>query len=815
MHRDGITSVILSLEEMFKDKKSFIYVNAIPEYESLSEEELSFIETNKNVFFLASRSRIILVHWICECMRKIFEKYDYSDLDLYNETYEQLRNSFKTKAFNRADLLKLFNCNKNSILSYDDFMKFESQYIDEYNKLVDEDNQLSHITHIYVVKKESEINLKQELENIMKNKKQKEVLVYRSEFKTLDQIGEILQVTRERARQIEIKPKSFIERWLENRGDMIFKQFSKNGLVPSKNMIKYFGEENWKIIRYVLISNDKTNKNPRIKLHYIEAIDSIIHDPKNQFNELILEFVQQDINNIDEISKKMIEKSYEFATTEVVEKCALQLGMNVYNNNVHSNKLSIGKSILDAANTKYKDGVNISNKKELEQFAQYLNKHYTLDVKIGRALTTRIQDILIMADKTTYISPDRLVIDEKLDKIIVDFINNMSEDRITYQTLFDKLINEIQKYSNIDNYHFLHGYIKKNEERLNVVALRYYVCKNEVENITSSEYFVRLKNLLVSEKQDLSDEYILEKLEGWQPTYLRYAMIYYPEIVQWTKNTYLDLTIINADKYKKQLEELIKKLTNNKLKYTNEYLLYDEVCKEMPEFIKDNRITESGQIFHILQYYIPDGYHYSRPHIVAGMSGNNSFTTNTLINKIIKNSKVIYKNDLIRELKQYYGSKNSSLSLAIQETLNSFIRIDSNKYYKKSKFELTKEDITLINSYIKKHIEENGMILPNTMDYSNFPELPFKWNDWVLSEIINIYKLNYTLLTKRNNPAVFTAIIVEKDSSFKDKEEAVKYLIDNKFGEKFDKEEVCKYLKTLGIYPSITICSKIVDTLYT
>jgi hypothetical protein len=114
MHRDGITSVILSLEEMFKDKKSFIYVNAIPEYESLSEEELSFIETNKNVFFLASRSRIILVHWICECMRKIFEKYDYSDLDLYNETYEQLRNSFKTKAFNRADLLKLFNCNKNS-----------------------------------------------------------------------------------------------------------------------------------------------------------------------------------------------------------------------------------------------------------------------------------------------------------------------------------------------------------------------------------------------------------------------------------------------------------------------------------------------------------------------------------------------------------------------------------------------------------------------------------------------------------------------------------------------------------------------------
>lgn len=797
MKNESIINIINALEQKYNS--SFIPISDI----TSSPTEIEYILSNKKIFFSASKSRIILTHWLCEKIREIYQKVQYSPLDMSNEVYEELRKSFNTKAFNKIEYLKLFGCEKKHILEYENFEKIETDLITEYNNIVPNDMKLSTINHVFVINKEKEINLKNELKEFLKKDKQEKVLYWRASGMTLDAIGEKLQITRERARQIEIKPKALIERWMDNRGNEIINQLNGNILVDPKEAEKFFGNTYWQILKYTA----SNHKNKFSNWYYIKELDTICYS-SNLYDDIqeCLKTAAKNKNTLSQTVELIQEKGYDFMSTAILEKFCSNSEFYIYNNIVYNRKLNIGKSILIAAETDYKNGINIGNKEELKQFAEYLNKNFGLHVKPNRALTARIQDVLVMSDSTLYKSNKYITNNNELDESIKKYMSSISDDRTTYQQLFDNMPKDLMKKAGITNYSGLHGYVKKHEEMLDIISLRYYVCKKDTEELLSKGFFFKLSTWLKEQNKPVETKEILKEFDGWTTMYPKYAMLYYPEIVQWSKDTFINLDIIKfSEKDIKTTDSILTDCLNNSLKYTNIYIVYKKMKNVIPKFFESNKIKDESQLYHILKYYFRNDnkYVFTKPHILSSELGLTEFTTEDLLNLIIGTGDSVTKSEITDGINKYYGGKNSSLALALQKVIKDFIRIEPNKYYRKSKIKLSKKDIAKIELFVEQNLIDNKYLVPEKItDFSSLPKTSFKWNSWALCEIINMYSNKYKVLIKRNNIMQNTMVIVTIDSGFNTKEQLLDYILHNKYTGNHSEEEVSKFVKDLGIYSS-------------
>jgi hypothetical protein len=235
-----LAKIISIFENHYSQNKTYMLLHQTSTSNEFTYEEINMIFNNPSIFFAASKSRVVLVHWICKYVREVFEKYEFSDIEIPTETYEIIRNHFNTKAFNRNDFCKLFNCEKKSLLSYDEFLELEQFYIDEYNKNVSKENKLSSITHISIKKTPVKPNLSKEFLDFIKDEKTKKILLLRKSGKTLDEVGTEMKLTRERVRQIESKPKMLIARWMNANIKELEESLCQNKIIDDKKASKLF-----------------------------------------------------------------------------------------------------------------------------------------------------------------------------------------------------------------------------------------------------------------------------------------------------------------------------------------------------------------------------------------------------------------------------------------------------------------------------------------------------------------------------------------------------------------------------------------------
>ena len=247
-----LAKIISVFENHYSQNKSYLLLHQTSNSDEFTYEEINMIFNNPNIFFAASKSRIVLVHWICKYVREVFEKYEFSDIEIPTETYEIIRNKFGTKAFNRNDFCKLFKCEKKSLLSYDDFIELEQFYIDEYNKIVSDENKLSSITHISIKKIPQKPNLSKEFSDLIEEPKTKKILMLRKSGKTLDEVGLEMKLTRERVRQIECRPKMLVARWMNANIKELEELLCDNKIINDKKAIKLFTNDGYDILKYVL-----------------------------------------------------------------------------------------------------------------------------------------------------------------------------------------------------------------------------------------------------------------------------------------------------------------------------------------------------------------------------------------------------------------------------------------------------------------------------------------------------------------------------------------------------------------------------------
>lgn len=677
-----IEQIIVKFENQYQ--KTHVYVPLQSYSLNFSDEEKEIIVKKNDLFFMASKSRILLIVWLCKVIRDAFELYNYSDLEMPIETYEIMRNTFRTKAFNRSSFLEIFECTNTNFLTYPKFVELEQKYIRAYNEYAPAENKLSLMTHIGVKTIEEKIAYNRELKNILYKPRNKEVILERANGKTLEEIGESLGITRERTRQIEFKPRNDIERWLVSRDSDIYSDIGRsNGLMNQEKAAAVLGEDEWAIVKYVIARNSDTDKLP---WKFFEPLGIVYHTVSPTLPDLLDKTRQKmESKRSSSIVKSFTETiqshGYGFWDEKMTNEYFKACNYNIIDKTLQYGKITIGKAILFVSKKYYPEGIKITDTEALKDFVGYIDKEFGIKLKHKRALTTRIQDILVMRGKAEYVSDDKINVDEKLLPIIEEYVNNLPSNQVSYEVVYNALYEDISKYSNIDNFYFLHGVMKYYSEKgkLDVNCNRYYVGKSTHSQFTSKEFFQPLYEFLRNTPKAFTVEELSEKFPEWNPLYFRYSMNYFPSIVQWEKGKYLCMEAFKFNsKDIAKLKQFVDECTDNKYGYTSSYKVYNTVKENDPELLKKLHITNETNAFYVIQHLV-DGKFYRKPHILRDTSVEH-FSTSDLVRLELKGKKKINKKELTKKLVDLYGEKNSSLILAIQKELGSYRKINSNEY---------------------------------------------------------------------------------------------------------------------------------------
>ena len=801
---EKIRELIGKFEEEYEESKSYVQIQS--NKKAFTEDEKNIIDNHPEIFFQASKSRILLVVWLCKILRNTFELYGYSDLDMPNEAYEILRNTFKTKAFNRTGFLFLFD--EKTVLPYKDFVDSEMKYIKEYNKYAPPSKKLSLMPHIRIKPESEELTYNKELSAILTPTRNTDIIYMRAKGDTLDNIGTRLGITRERARQLELKPKTGIERWIASREEDLLKHYTKNGMLNQKKLESEFGERNWLIIKYVISAN---SKNDKLSWKYYPILDILyysknqrLEDIFNKTNEQLSERIVDDF--VSEFTKEIYNAGFPFWTEELTQKAIKKNKLNIYDKKLQKGKITIGKGIKFVSKEYFPEGIKVTDKKQLKIFADKMNETFNLNVEAGRALLTRIQDSLVMCDKGTYISNKDIVFPEHVLNKITNYINTMEEEKITYESLFNIFKNELESSTNIRNHYYLHGVLKffARKKKANIICYRYYVGKNKTEKTKSKEFFRVFYNYLKQQKEPQQINNLLKQFPSWTEMYFRYSMIYFPSICQWDKDSYFCIESIKLEKEDiDYIDNIINKSMDNKINYTNSYVIYNIIFKENSDLLKKLNVKNEGQLFHIIQFLFNDKYYCRRPHILKECNKLH-FSSQDLVKLVIGKQEVVNKKELTKELTRIYGNKNSSVNLAIQNELESYMKISKYEYIKKSKIKLTDEELENISKIIKREMIKGEVLLPISIkDFSEFPSIKYNWNQWVLCGIIEKYDMDFKIIGNPNVPSQTPmAIILKSNSKLNNKSDVFNWLLKNDYNGDMNLSEIFKYAKQIKIFHS-------------
>ena len=564
------------------------------------------------------------------------------------------------------------------------------------------------------------------------------IIKLRADGQTLDNIGSLYSITRERVRQIESIPKKAISDWFMSRSDELIGEISNKDTIDEEKAICIFGKDRWKIIKYVLKVSSKNNDFPlkysdKMKTFYIG--NTTMSDVLGQ--ELLKLQTVNDIQCIEEITSALNKAGFQFWNNEKTKIALEENGYSVQceKNIVFKNTITIADGILYlTSQDEYKDGLDIKDSEHVNVLLEKLNTYFNIKASPGKSFLTRIQEVLMLTGRGNYMNACFLEIGDTLIKEIDTYIKNMDELRIPYESLFKILNSDILKYSNIDNKYFLHGAIKelcKNKKLEYCRPARYYLFKKKAKKATSKDFFSQFNDFILEKGKPVSTQEAKAAFPDWPNSYFGYAMSYFDNLVKWDSNHYFNVGLISlSSKDVDYIENALNVCSQNKYNYTNAYIVLNYIKQDNPNMLKTMLISNYAQLFNAIKNIAENaGYACNRPHFSKDGSVSD---VKDLIRKMIGNSKEVNKSDIVKELYESFGLKAGSVNAAIIAVLEDmdFVKTNYNTYEKRDQLNIKSQERVEIIRKAKNILKADGYIDKGNL--IGFEDM----NIWMLIEVV-------------------------------------------------------------------------------
>lgn len=380
----------------------------------------------------------------------------------------------------------------------------------------------------------------------------------------------------------------------------------------------------------------------------------------------------------------------------------------------------------------------------------------------NRAITARVTPRLILCDRGKYCLPDYIDCTTELLNDIVVFINNSTEQSLYYYDLFNEFSGCLLMESNIDNYHFLHGvlrYMYPDEFQYERDA----VIKQGGQKIPLE---IRISELICQAGGPVTKTDIQRDIPYAYDARLFNAVSREPGLIQWGHNVFNHIDNVKcSEEDKEQLRQIITRITGAKQGYCNERELMATVQRECPEFMQKNGIQEVLSLYNVVACIFASEFRFSRPHIASTSFPDIELTNINVARYFLGDVDAFTYSHLVKLAKQYWWS-DSTITSVLVPLEREYVRLNEEEYVKKSLINISEETVSSMDAVVASNMGTGSYVaLFAAFNFDNYPDIGYRWNEFVLHSIIEGYSKKYKIIEPRMRDRRYKrGIIIDRDS---------------------------------------------------
>lgn len=580
---------------------------------------------------------------------------------------------------------------------------------------------------------------------LYKNERARTIIQARAAGQTLEQLGNLFGLTRERVRQIEKKVKHTFAR-LHSRIRIVSKIAAERDgdtiLTPTE-IARYCNNDSEELL-YLLQSYEGTNYTYDRQLNVFILGDDSLHDRVDAYLETLPKVI-----TAEQFEKYAAEaEDEEDIPQEMFEKAFLESYRHtgaVY----HRSRLSLAAICQDIMSRYYPSGMHIYDPVELSQFRKYVADEYG-DVPISKndqALSSIIGRVCILCGRGRYRSKKDQYMPKKLENEIYAYIKGGDYPVYFVGTIFhayeDKLV-----AVGIDNRYYLQGVLHEMFADKFIFSRDYISTDPSVTSLYSSVVdFIKKSTYPVSKAQ------IQAAFPGITDIVITLS-VSDPEILNFFGEYLHASRIFITDAERKYLRSVIETiLSDGAAHHVKDF--YEVIKSEKPEVFKRNSAMYPFSAYSILEYLFRNDFQFLRPYVAN--NGVEIGRPGERLHELIYSSESIGIVE-IREFMKENRFQIQSMIEHVNACNDKYLLIDRDTLTRIDKIGITAEASEEIDRMIAQSIVKTTPIVQLDI-WSSLPPLNVPWTEWLLYSVLNKWGQRVTVGTSSNHMKVAVPLV--------------------------------------------------------
>lgn len=567
-----------------------------------------------------------------------------------------------------------------------------------------------------------------------RNERAIEVFALRSKGETLEAVGSLYGVTRERIRQIENKVhRTFWNVYEKQKYDLIMLVYAlRNGdnVLHFDELKDTVGDE-FATVLWACIKHNQEHAH----YYYSKTLDAIVvktDDAENMSEAALLSTIGDLLTTLPDV---MLASEKESALAELAEKNSIPKEVlngvfdSIYQqteNFLHKGRLTVVFMCEYVLKNRFQAGFKIADDFEAERFRQYMVELFGTRAKsiTTRAIDADVSGLGVLCDRGKYIHPDYLVVDPSVIDAINNYIEESPRSLIQYGELFDALKDKFEG-TQITNRFLLQGALKKYGCRFSTG--RDFVRKTKsVTFVDELESFVSDRGIV--HKSEIFAEFTSLGEAGLGQVVSRSANVFNIDNGYYIHAEQFDIQPEDYEMLRGYLSEACKDIP------VNIRSVHDAVAEQFPEFMYRNDFEDRNKLFAALNYMFREEFSFSRPYIAK--LGVSDISNRSVILQHIEDYDSIEIEELI-DICDENGIHYVAPAYLCQMLAPDFIRVNRTTLMRRELTGITDEVIEQANSIILDLLEVNGYIVGSKVnDFLWYPQIDVDWNEFLLENLI-------------------------------------------------------------------------------
>lgn len=556
---------------------------------------------------------------------------------------------------------------------------------------------------------------------------------------TLESVGEICNVTRERIRQVEQKAIRILLDPKRNRYRSALVAQLKL-LSPHKSFITIKELNDLGLNANVAIFLDKITGDIIYERAYKACFFSRDSKDKLEFclEELPSEFTKTDLKEYSNLISEQINGA--FTTEEICDLICNRY--KIYGEYIAKSRLTL-KVVLSFLMQKYfPNGMDIYKDENIDFLRQKAIEEFDGFelAENNRAVRARLQDFgALVARGVWKYDTNQILIHEELRDSIIEYIEEYNSPVLPIQAILDKFIGQLSEIE-IHNKYSLHGQLKKilpTDYSIN----RDYILKSDGGSIYDVvEAFVKQAVLPVTKRD------ILDNFPGITDVVIQ-------QIAAATKIINMNGYYVHLDNLNITDEEIdsLKSLVDNELKdgrIHHANMVFAAIKGKLSGLFVRIGVTHYLQFYYLLQELFLTNYEYYRPFIaILGVKvvGGEA----QVINLILQHEECSIAT--IRQYAREVGTVIDRYIEFVDRNNDSFIFKNRNCIITTTAVGLDEKDFSGLDKLLINFMgNEQYRLLSDFYNYRELPDLSCAWNTWLLYSVIKKYSKEFKLVLTSN-----------------------------------------------------------------